>query len=78
MRNIDISVMAEREPYWKESIFLTPHSSYLDLGKHKEERQRLYRRLFETEIPQDITHQIRTAASFSIPLVPSPFQTLME
>ena len=64
--------------YGEASSFITPHGSYLDLGKHKEDRQRLYRKLFETEIPQDSAHQIRTAANFSIPLGPSSFQTLME
>jgi len=60
------------------SEFVKPHSLYLAISEHSEERLASYRELFSTGIDQQEVHDIRQAVQFSVPLGSSRFSEQIE
>ena len=64
--------------YGELNRFITAHADYLALGQKGQERYSNYRDLFNTVLPQTLLHEIRNAASFSMPLGGNRFKQQIE
>jgi putative transposase len=62
----------------QESELVTPHSSYLALGCHTEERLASYRGLFEERLSAEEVNRIRQAIHYCLPLGDKAFCNEIE
>ena len=57
---------------------LTPHASYLGLGRNKEQRLWNYRELFSSALSPEDIHEFREAAHYSMPVGTDYFKQQIE
>ncbi|MBV1787106.1 transposase [Marinobacterium sp. D7] len=61
-----------------DAALWTPHDQYLSLGKNKTERQKTYRELFETSLPEEQVQHIRLSVNQGLPLGNDRFRDEIE
>ena len=61
-----------------DATLCSPHEEYLNLGRYKAERIRVYRELFRTRVRSDLVNDIRTAVNRGLALGDPEFKLEIE
>lgn len=64
--------------YGKDNLLITPHGSYMDLGRSYAVRQQAYRALFKAHMDEEVINAIRSAWQTGTPLGNDRFREKIE